>query len=205
MASVVIGSKLFGEMFGAERMRNLFTDEYIVSRYLDVEAALARAQAKLGIIPSEAAKAITAAAQISRVDWKRLSERTQIVGYPILPLVEQLSGWAEDGLGQWCHWGATTQDIMDTADVLQARDALALVSEDLDTIASSLSKLAEAHADQPICGAHPPSARASHNVRIQGGDLAVRHRSAPDPVARTQSAHWNGFVLRRRRDSGVPR
>lgn len=152
MPSIVISSKLWGSMFGTSAMRRLFSDEAVVQRYLDVEAALARAQAGLKIVPPEAAEAITASAKVDRVDWDRLSARTQIVGYPILALVEQLSGWAPDGLGQWCHWGATTQDIMDTADVLQMRDALDLISADLDAVADALAALAEAHAETPMAG-----------------------------------------------------
>ncbi len=146
MPSIVIDSKLWGQMFGTAAMRALFTDRAMVQRYLDVEAALARAQAKVGIVPPEAAGAITAAAHVEHVDWDRLSARTQVVGYPILPLVEQLSKWPDGGLGQWSHWGATTQDIMDTADVLQLRDALDLIRADLDAVAAALAKLAEAHA-----------------------------------------------------------
>ena len=123
-----------------------------MQRYLDVEAALARAEARLGIIPAEAARAITQVAEVERVDFTRLTERTQIVGYPILPLVEQLSTWATEDLGQYCHWGATTQDIMDTADVLQFRDALWLVSSDLDRLAEALAILCETHADTPMVG-----------------------------------------------------
>jgi 3-carboxy-cis,cis-muconate cycloisomerase len=152
MPSIVISSKLWGNMFGSAAMCALFTDDAMVQRYLDVEAALARAQAKVGIVPPEAAQAITAVAEVGRIDWERLSARTQIVGYPILPLVEQLSDWAEDGLGQWCHWGATTQDIMDTADVLQIRDALDLISTDLDGVAAALVTLAETYADTPMAG-----------------------------------------------------
>ena len=152
MPSIVISSKLWGNMFGTAEMRALFTDEAMVQGYLDVEAALARAQAGIGIVPTEAAAAITAVAEIGRIDWPRLSTRTQIVGYPILPLVEQLSGWAEGGLGQWCHWGATTQDIMDTADVLQIRNALDLIAADLDAVASALVKLAAEHAETPMAG-----------------------------------------------------
>jgi 3-carboxy-cis,cis-muconate cycloisomerase len=152
MPSIVIASTLWGNMFGTAAMRALFSDDAMVQRYLDVEAALARAQAKVGIVPPKAARAITAVAEVGRVDWERLSARTQIVGYPILPLVEQLSGWADDGLGQWSHWGATTQDIMDTADVLQIRDALDLISTDLDAVADALAKLAEAHAETPMAG-----------------------------------------------------
>ncbi len=152
MPAIVINSRLFGEMFGSERMRALFTDTALVQRYLDVEAALARAQGRIGVIPEPAAQAISAVARVERVDWARLSARTQIVGYPILPLVEQLSNWAEDGLGQYCHWGATTQDIMDTADVLQLRDALALVDEELRRIADALAELAERHAETAMAG-----------------------------------------------------
>lgn len=152
MPSIVVSSSVFGEMFGTDRMRSLFTDRALVQRYLDVEAALARAQAKLGLIPARAAEAITATATVDRVDFERLATRTQIVGYPILPVVEQLSGWAEDGLGQYSHWGATTQDIMDTADVLQVRDALDLVEAELRAVAEALAKLAADHKTTPMAG-----------------------------------------------------
>ena len=176
MVSVVIGSKIFGEMFASDEMRSLFTDDYIVQRYLDVEAALARAQAKLGIIPNEAAAAITAAAKVESIDWDRLRERTEIVGYPILPTVEQLSDWPKDKLGQWSHWGATTQDIMDTADVLQIRDALGLISHDLDAVADALAKLAEEHADLPMAG----RTHLQHALPITFGYKAATWRSAID-------------------------
>lgn len=176
MAPIVIGSKLFGEMFGTDDMHKLFTDDAMVQRYLDVEAALARAQATLGIVPEEAARAISDVASVERVDWSRLRERTEIVGYPILPLVEQLSVWPDDGLGQWCHWGATTQDIMDTADVLQIRDALALISQDLDAVASALARLAEVHADQPMAG----RTHLQHALPITFGYKAATWLSAID-------------------------
>jgi 3-carboxy-cis,cis-muconate cycloisomerase len=152
MPSIVIKSRLFGDMFGTSDMRSVFSDEALVAKYLEIEAALANVQAGLGIIPKEAAKAIDEAADIRNVDWERLSERTQIVGYPILPLVEQLSEWAEGTSGQYSHWGATTQDIMDTADVLQIREGLNLVSDELDSIAKALAKLAADHANTPMAG-----------------------------------------------------
>lgn len=152
MPPLVLQSNLFGEMFGTDQMRALFADEAMVTRYLDVEVALAKAQAKLDIIPKEAARAIADAADVGRVDWQRLQARSQIVGYPILPLVEQLAEWAPDSLGQYAHWGATTQDIMDTADVLQIKDALGLVEKDLISIGDALSMLAETHAQTPMAG-----------------------------------------------------
>lgn len=176
MASIVTGSKLFGEMFGTKEMLALFSDEAIVQRYLDVETALARAQAKIGLVPQEAADAITNAARLENIDWERLSTRTEIVGYPILPLVEQLSTWPDNDLGQWCHWGATTQDIMDTADVLQVRDALALVRADLDAIAAALATLADKYADQPM----PGRTHLQHALPITFGYKAATWLSAID-------------------------
>ena len=119
MPALVTNSKIWGEMFGTNEMRDIFSDETTVQLYLDVEAALARAQSKLGIIPKKAGEKISHAANIKFIDWDTLKKRTEIVGYPILPIVEQLSKNVDDEYGQYCHWGATTQDIMDTADVLQ--------------------------------------------------------------------------------------
>ncbi len=152
MASLVLDSKLFSNMFGTPAMRAIFSDETLVQRYLDVEAALARVQARLGIIPEEAAKEIESKCDVTRVDFERLRTRTEVVGYPILPLVEQLTEWCKDNAGQYCHWGATTQDIMDTADVLQIRDGLALIKTDLEAIGATLASLAEQHKHTPMAG-----------------------------------------------------
>ena len=152
MPAIVIQSKLFGDMFGTAEMRTLFSDEALVQRYLDIEVALAKVQAELNIIPTAAANGITKAAKLEHLDWQRMAKRTEIVGYPILPLVEQIAEHAEDNLGQYCHWGATTQDIMDTADVLQIKDALILIENDLSTLCQSIVKLAEQHVDTVMPG-----------------------------------------------------
>ena len=152
MPSLVTNSKIWGEMFGTKEMRDVFSDETTVQLYLDVEAALARSQSKLGIIPKEAGEKITAAANLTWINWDTLKTRTEIVGYPILPLVEQLSLSVDDGYGQYCHWGATTQDIMDTADVLQIRKGITLLSKDLNAIAVALSKIVKKHMNTPMTG-----------------------------------------------------
>lgn len=152
MSSLVLSSDLFRNMFGTEAMRAVFSDRALVQHYLDVEAALARAQAGLGLIPQKAARAITDAAKVENVDFDLMAAKTEIVGYPIIGVVEQLSEWCPDGLGQYCHWGATTQDIMDTADVLQIREALTLVRNDVDAIAIALAALAERHSRTVMAG-----------------------------------------------------
>ena len=82
--------------------------------------ALAVAQAKHGVIPKEAAEAISSKSNAAALDLNRLGQESDIVGYPILPLVRQLSSMCGEA-GKYVHWGATTQDIMDTASMLQMR------------------------------------------------------------------------------------
>ncbi|MFQ8433312.1 adenylosuccinate lyase family protein [Amaricoccus sp. W119] len=151
MSSTVFDSALFRDMFGTAEMRAIFSDEGLVGRYLEAEAALARAQARLGVIPRDAAHAIDAAAQSIEIDYNLLRHETEIVGYPILPLVHQLSKASGDA-GGYVHWGATTQDIMDTANVLQIRAALDVVARDLTELRGILADLAVRHRDTPMAG-----------------------------------------------------
>jgi 3-carboxy-cis,cis-muconate cycloisomerase len=143
-------------MFGTAAMRGIFGDEALLARCIDVEAALARAQGRLGIIPVEAGEAITRAASAfangrCALDLARLKKETETVGYPILPLVRQLAEWAGE-CGRYIHWGATTQDIMDTVVVLQIRAGLALIEEDLTAIRDHLAELARRYRDTPMAG-----------------------------------------------------
>jgi 3-carboxy-cis,cis-muconate cycloisomerase len=163
-------------MFSTPEMLALFSDAALVQRYLDVEVALARAQAGLGLIPERAAAAIGAVAQVERIDWDRLAAGTLNVGYPILPLVEQIVDRAEGDLGQYVHWGATTQDIMDTADVLQIRDALNLMSDDLEAVAAALARLAGDHAETPM----PGRTHLQHALPVTFGLKAAGWLSAID-------------------------
>jgi 3-carboxy-cis,cis-muconate cycloisomerase len=152
MASTASDSLIFRDIFGTEAMRRVFSDEARVQHYLDIEAALARVQARLGIIPVEAAEEIGRHCRAEQYDFARLKTATERIGYPVLPVVQQLVGLCRDGLGEWCHWGATTQDITDTATILQIRDALRLVDEDLIAISGSLAELARRYRDTPMAG-----------------------------------------------------
>lgn len=147
MSATAIDSMIFRDMFATEAMRRVFSDENRVQKYLDVEAALARAQARLGIIPQDAADEIVRHCAVDELDMGRLKRDTEKVGYPVMPVVQQLTKLCRDGLGEWSHWGATTQDITDTAMVLQMREALALVEDDIDAIVESLAELARKHRD----------------------------------------------------------
>ena len=152
----VLQSTLFGDMFGTEAMRAVFGECAFIARCIEVEAALARAQARLGIVPADAAAAISvAAAELDthpeRLDHARLKRETANVGYPILPLVRQLSEKAGEA-GRYLHWGATTQDIMDSAVVLQIRAGLDLIEADLTAARGHIAALARKYRDTPMAG-----------------------------------------------------
>ena len=151
MSVGVLNSGLFRDMFGTAAMREVFSDRAFMARCVEVEAALAAAEAKVGVIPADAAKKIAAEAPSVALDWEKLKAETQIVGYPILPLVKQLSAALGDA-GRYVHWGATTQDIMDSATVLQVRAGLDLVGAELDAVRAILADLARKHRDTPMAG-----------------------------------------------------
>jgi 3-carboxy-cis,cis-muconate cycloisomerase len=156
MAIGVLDSAIFADMFGTPAMRGVFGDKAFLARCIEVEAALARAQGRLGIIPAEAGDAITRGASAltsgrRTLDFVRLKKETETVGYPILPLVRQLAACAGD-YGRYIHWGATTQDIMDTAVVLQIRAGLRLIDEDLTAVRGHLADLARRYRDTPMAG-----------------------------------------------------
>jgi 3-carboxy-cis,cis-muconate cycloisomerase len=119
---------------------------------LEVEAALARAEAKLGLVPATVADAITAAARVDNLNLQRLAESTRKVGYPVVELVRQLGDAAGAQAARYVHFGATTQDIIDTATVLQIRQATALLRLDLIATARALADLAKRYRDTPMAG-----------------------------------------------------
>jgi 3-carboxy-cis,cis-muconate cycloisomerase len=152
MPATMLDSAIFRDIFTTAAMRSVFSDESRVQKYLDIEAALARVQARLMIIPQQAADEIVRRCQVEKFDIAKLKAQTERIGYPVLPVVQQLVALCRDGLGEWCHWGATTQDITDTATILQVRDALAIVEGDLAAICASLAALAKRHRDTPMAG-----------------------------------------------------
>ncbi|WP_295951265.1 3-carboxy-cis,cis-muconate cycloisomerase [Rhodoferax sp.] len=151
MASI-IDSRIFGDIFSDAKMRAVWSDENRTAKYLDIERALAKVQGQLGIIPQEAADEIVQNCNIKMIDWAQLKAKTEQIGYPTIAVVNQINANCRDKLGEYCHWGATTQDITDTATVLQMREGLALVEADLKAISDSLAHLSRTYRDTPIIG-----------------------------------------------------
>ncbi len=159
-------------------IRALYRLENRWQAWLDVEAALAQAQADLGIIPAEAAPAITAAAQLPKLDRARIDEGFARTGHTIVPLVWELSRLVGDPHGGWVHWGATTQNITQTGDLLVLRQAHGVFLGLIGDILAAMADLADRSADMPIPGRthgqHAVPATFGYKVAVWIDEL-IRH------------------------------
>src|SRR5579862_2000422 len=133
-------------------MRALYRLENRWQAWLDVEAALARAQAELGIIPAAAAEAIAAKARLALMDRKRIDEGFARTGHTLVPLVWELSRIVGEEHGGWVHWGATTQNITQTGDLLVLRQAHAIFFQQIGEVLAAMAALAERTADMAMAG-----------------------------------------------------
>ncbi|MFC4275352.1 adenylosuccinate lyase [Achromobacter aloeverae] len=147
MSSYVIDSALFRDQFGTQAMRDIFSDGNTVQKWLDVEAALARVQARLGIIPQAAADEIQHKARVELIDLQALKAEMDRTSHPIVPLLRAMKKACHGDAGEYIHWGATTQDIMDTGTVLQLRDALREIDSAMRVVLDKAAALAKTHRD----------------------------------------------------------
>ena len=136
---------LFAALTSTPAVRDATSGAAWAQAMLDAEAALARACATAGLIPGSAAESIGAACRVDRFDLADIAARTDRGGNPAIPLVAQLRALVGDEAGRYVHWGATSQDIVDTAMVLVIRRAGALVAADMETVAREAARLADLH------------------------------------------------------------
>jgi 3-carboxy-cis,cis-muconate cycloisomerase len=151
MPSTLLDSRLYGDLFSTSAMRAVFSDTATLHAYVEAEIALALAEGELGLIPAEAARTIADQARSTPFDFAKLGRESELVGYPIVPLVKQITAHCGEA-GKYLHWGATTQDIIDTGLVLQVRAALDLLEIGLQDCANSLRRLALRYRDTPMPG-----------------------------------------------------
>jgi 3-carboxy-cis,cis-muconate cycloisomerase len=149
------GNQLFDAYFTARNMREVFCDQGRVQAMLDFEAALARAEARVGLIPSSAVAPIAAACNAGLYDFAALGEAIATAGNSAIPLVKALGkqiASTDAEAERYVHLGATSQDVMDSGLVLQLRQALVLIEDDLAQLADSLAVQAQRHAATPLAG-----------------------------------------------------
>lgn len=145
-------SKIYAPLFSDPDMAALFSDEQFVRYLLAVEAALAKIEGRLGLIPAEAAAKIISGTEALPVDFEALQAGTEKAGLPIIELLRQLREQVGTEAAAYVHWGATTQDIMDTALVLQIRSGLSIIETLLLRLIGNLARLAEQHRHTLMAG-----------------------------------------------------
>ncbi len=150
--SHIIDSGFYSGGYTTNEARKLFCDKYRYQRWVDVEAALALSQAELGLIPEYAAKAIADNAQLHKLDLQAIRRGVQETSHSLIPLLEALRKVCPGDSGQFIHFGATTQDIQDTAQSLEMKDVLAIVERDLLIIIKLLINQAIKYSDIVIIG-----------------------------------------------------
>jgi len=148
---LTVDSTIFGPLFGDNEVNRIFDDAAYVRALVDVEVALARAEARAEVIPVSAAERI-GEIDAAKVDLSVLTTGTARSGFPIIALVQELRKQAGADAAPYVHWGATTQDIMDTACVLQMRAAVAVMRARLAAVVKGLSALAERHRSTVLAG-----------------------------------------------------
>ena len=205
MPATIIDSAIFQGIFSSDEMRQVWSDENRTQKYLDIEAALAKVQGRIGLIPQEAADEIVSHCGLDQIDMVKLRQQTERIGYPILGVVSQLNALCRDKLGEYCHWGATTQDITDTATVLQIREGLAhrraRAGSDLGGHGQAREG-APPHADDRP---QQPAAGDSGDLRLQDGGPAERDRASSRAPVAIEGARPRRRIRRRRRHAGVAR
>lgn len=148
----IIDSVFFGDNYSTPESRKIFSDERRVQRWLQVEAALAGAQGELGIIPRAAAAEIKRRCAGAALNPARIAQKIHLLGHSLVPILKELEKTCRNKAGEYIHYGATTQDIQDTAQALEMRDILDIVSRDTAVLMRLIVKLAVRHRKTLITG-----------------------------------------------------
>src|SRR5262249_180607 len=150
MPTSAIDSLIFRDIFGSPAMREVWSDRFRTQKYLEWEAALARAEAKIGLIPQEAADEISHVCKVENIDFKAYAEETLTIGSPVIGLVHQIAHLCRGDAGKYCHWGATTQATTDSATLLPIKASFDLTAKDLARAIAAPAKLARNHRSTPM-------------------------------------------------------
>ncbi|MCQ2009580.1 adenylosuccinate lyase [Sporolactobacillus sp. STSJ-5] len=151
MGAHIIDNRMVGGSFGTTEMRQVWDEKNRFQKHLDVEAALAYAEGEVGLIPEKAAKAIEAHADADHYDLDAIAARVAELQHTLMPTIEALQHQSGD-YGEFVHYGATTQDIVDTGTVLQLKEAFTIVERDTKAVALLLRGLAEKYRNTLMTG-----------------------------------------------------
>lgn len=151
MASHVIDYLILGNNFSTSEMRAIWSEQNRLEKQVAVEVALAKVQGELGVIPCDAADAIVAKADASKLSIEQIAKQAAKAKHSLMSTINALQDQVGDA-GQFIHYGATTQDIVDTATVLQLKQSFAIIERDTKLVACELKKLAKQYQYLPMVG-----------------------------------------------------
>ena len=151
MAAHVIDFLTLGNNFGTPEMRSIWSEENRFRKQIEVEIALAKAEGELGVIPSEAANKIAQLVKVEALNFNELAEAAVRLRHTFMATINALQRQSGDA-GEYIHYGATTQDIVDTATVLQLKEAFEIVLRDTRLVAQELKTLAKKYQYLPMVG-----------------------------------------------------
>ena len=193
--------KLFDKLFRYEAIDRIFSDQAYIQSILEFEAALARAEAKVGVIPAADASIIAAACHAESFNLEELATQAALSGNAAIPLVKQLTELVakqNKDAARFVHWGATSQDAMDTAVVLQLRRALEVMDQDLARLTTTLAILADKYRATPIAARTwmQQALPTTFGFIVAGWlDAILRHRARlSDLRARNTTLQFGGAV-----------
>ncbi|NTW87867.1 MAG: adenylosuccinate lyase family protein [Desulfobulbaceae bacterium] len=150
--SHITDSGFYSQGYTTAEAKAVYCDLRRLQRWLDVEAALATAQANLGIIPAAAGERLAATAHLEMLDHQAIKHGIAITGHSLIPLLDEWQRVAGPQAATYCHYGATTQDIQDTAQSLELKDIFIIIQRDLAQLIGLLADLATEHQSQVIIG-----------------------------------------------------
>jgi len=139
----MIDSELFKDHYSTDEMRKIFSDASMLEKWIRIEVALAQAQAELGIIPEEAYEEIRDRGRISNFDMDGIRREMTATAHPLVAFIRQYEKLCENGAGEFVHYGATTQDILDTAVILLLKDGYRVIASQVDQTIEALKALAQ--------------------------------------------------------------
>lgn len=175
---VGLENRLLMNVFGTQAMRDVFDDNAMLQSWLDVERALATVQATIGDIPETSAGPIGEACDATQYNMDELAADILSTGHPLVPIIRKLIEKSGDA-GRHVHWGATTQDIVDTGLILQCRAGLKLLETEVREIIAALAVHAEKHRDLPMAGRthfqHAAPVTFGYKIAIWIDDLVRVH------------------------------
>ncbi|KGR89455.1 hypothetical protein CD30_16795 [Ureibacillus massiliensis 4400831 = CIP 108448 = CCUG 49529] len=152
MKSHMIDSEVYKDLYGTDKIRSIFTDQSMVQKWIDFEKALAKIEAQYGVIPKEASDEIQRKGKIEHFNLQEICKDIVFTSHPLVPFIKQYQNLCEENYGEYIHYGATTQDVIDTAFILQLKEAYEVIVDQTEKFIEVLTISTRKYSDTIMAG-----------------------------------------------------